>query len=420
MFSNELVNILFIFIILSMWGILLYHSFLLIMAYKFFTRGKVDINHSLKQVKEWPFVTILIPAHNEEVVIKKTLDCILLLDYPREKIKIVPINDNSGDKTGDILDHYAEHHRSIKPLHIPKGEGGIGKSHTLNEGLKEVEGDFVCVFDADNNPEPNTLKYLVAELLTNPKLGVACGKVRTQNRNHNLLTHFVNLEFISHQWIIQGGRWYLHKFAMIPGTNFVIRKKILDELGGWDEQALTEDSELTFQIRDLGYLISFNPFAITWEQEPETWQVWFGQRLRWIQGNRYIVQKYLNPKRAKFKQLRSLAYMIAVYQLLLISLILSDIIFVVGLLGWVQVSVSGPLLLTWLMAFILFITSISVTLSFEETAENTWKNVGFTCLMYFTYCQMWIVLAVCSLFQNPFKNPQKPVWVKTPRVKLEG
>ena len=420
MFSNDFIDLFFIFSILAMWGILFYHSFLLLVAYKFFMLGKARLTHNAKAVKKWPLITILIPAHNEELVIKRTIESILLLDYPKDSLQIIPINDSSSDKTGEIIDSFTRVYRSVEPFHIPPNEGGVGKSHTLNLGLKKARGEIICVFDADNSPEPTSLKYLVAELLSNPKYGAVCGKVRTQNRKKNLLTKFINLEFISHQWMVQGGRWFLHKYAMIPGTNFIIKKEILDELGGWDVRAIAEDAELTFQIQDRGYLIAFNPFAITWEQEPEKWGVWFKQRLRWLQGNQYIVRKYLSPKRLRLKTIRSLLYMIAIYTVLLFTLLVSDFIFLGGVLGFVRVTISGPLFLTWLTAFLLFVTATSVTLSFEETSENTIENFGVTCLMYFTYCQMWLVLSIRSFFIKSPKKGEKTIWVKTPRVKLEG
>ncbi|TCP95142.1 glycosyl transferase family 2 [Serpentinicella alkaliphila] len=87
----------------------------------------------------------------------------------------------------------------------------------------------------------------------------------------------------------QAGRWFCFKLTTIPGTNFAIRKSILDELGGWDEGALSEDTELTIRVYNLVYKIMFYPAAVTWEQEPETWRVWWKQRTGWVQGNLYVI-----------------------------------------------------------------------------------------------------------------------------------
>ncbi|MFZ5802449.1 MAG: glycosyltransferase family 2 protein [Candidatus Omnitrophota bacterium] len=419
MFQHEVLDILFLICVIGMWAILFYHSFLLITAYDFFLKSRARLQKYLKDFSDPPFVTVLIPAHNEEIVIERTLQAMLELDYPRDRIEIVPLNDNSSDRTGEILDRFASKYRRVRPVHIAPGVGGKGKSHALNLGLKQARGDVICVYDADNSPEPNALKYLVAELVSDPKLAVVCGKVRTQNRKKNLLTRFINLEFISHQWMVQGGRYHLHGIATIPGTNFVVWKKVLDYLGGWDTRALTEDTELSLQIQELGYRISFNPFSITWEQEPETVPVWFRQRLRWLQGNQYIVQKYFRPDRFKLKNVRVVLYMVLVYALLLWSLIISDLIFVGGVIGLLKVTVAGPLVLTWMMAFFLFVISICVTLTFEETSEFTLENIGIAVLMYFTYCQMWIVLSVWSMIAGLGNRKGRPFWSKTQRFHLQ-
>ncbi|BBP87230.1 hypothetical protein BsIDN1_08480 [Bacillus safensis] len=133
---------------------------------------------------------------------------------------------------------------------------------------------------------------MVLGLLNDPKAGAVVGKFRVINAAKNLLTKFINIETICFQWMAQGGRWKWFGIATIPGTNFAIRRHILEELGGWDVHALAEDTELTIRVYNLGYVIRFFPAAITWEQEPETWKVWWRQRTRWARGNQYVVLKF--------------------------------------------------------------------------------------------------------------------------------
>jgi cellulose synthase/poly-beta-1,6-N-acetylglucosamine synthase-like glycosyltransferase len=218
--------------------------------------------------------------------------------------------------------------------------------------------------------------------------------------------------------MIQAGRWYLHKVAMIPGTNFVIWRKYLEEAGRWDEQALTEDSELALRLLEKGYLISFNPLAITWEQEPQSWRVWYRQRLRWLQGNQYIVRKYFSWLFKGWRSCRVIIYMIGIYAALLISIILSDILFLTGLFHLTAIRVSGPLFLCWAFAFILFIMTLYLTLSFEESRENTPRNLWVIVLMYFIYSQCWVALGIRSWFLPLERWKKGPFWAKTVRVKL--
>ena len=84
----------------------------------------------------------------------------------------------------------------------------------------------------------------------------------------------------------------MHGISTLPGTNYVMWNHLIKKLGGWDEEALTEDSELSIRIYEAGYKIKFIPYAITYEQEPQKWGVWIRQRMRWVRGNNYVAKKF--------------------------------------------------------------------------------------------------------------------------------
>ncbi|MCZ7585493.1 MAG: glycosyltransferase family 2 protein [Deltaproteobacteria bacterium] len=118
-------------------------------------------------------------------------------------------------------------------------------------------------------------------------------KVRTINRDRGYLAPFINIEFISFQWLMQGGRYRLFNLSTLPGTNYVIWRKVLDKAGRFDEDAIAEDAELSIRLYEMGYRIKFIPYAVTWEQEPEDMRTFIRQRTRWVQGMTYIVRKFL-------------------------------------------------------------------------------------------------------------------------------
>ena len=242
--------------------------------------------------EDFPKVSILIPAHNEEVVIEDTIKSMIRLNYPKDKLEVIVINDNSSDSTGSIIDRYAEQYPFIKAVHTKPPNAGKGKSGALNQGLKHSSGEIIAVYDADNTPEPDAIRYLALGLNQDKKAGAMVGKFRVVNANKNLLTRLINIETLTFQWLAQAGRWFWFKMTTIPGTNFAIRRSILEELGGWDEKALSEDTELSIRVYNLGYYIRFFPAAITWEQEPENLRVWWRQRTRWARGNIYVILKF--------------------------------------------------------------------------------------------------------------------------------
>ena len=304
MISGIPIDILFITSVLLIWFMLMYQFVLAFAGYLYSRESSRERKKIDQNPVDLPALSILIPAHNEEMVIEKTIRTLLASDYPREKIEIIVFNDGSTDGTAAILDRLAGEFPNVRPVHIPPGEGGKGKAAVLNRGLKLARTPWIAIYDADNQPQPSALRYLASQFALDPTLGAALGKFRTLNRRRNWLTRFINIESLAFQWIVQAGRWKLLKVATLPGTNFIARKDVLEEVGGWDEQALTEDAELSLRILEAGYRIKFVPYAVTWEQEPETLGVWFKQRTRWARGNFYLMRKFLTGiKTAKNKAL---------------------------------------------------------------------------------------------------------------------
>lgn len=371
-------------------------------------------------VEKLPFVSILVPAHNEAKVIGKTLEALLNLDYDHDKYEIIIVNDNSSDNSADILAKIKEDNpnRFLTIINTDQTTGGKGKSNALNIGLAQSRGSLIAIYDADNTPEKSALRELVYAILKDKKAGAVIGKFRCRNKNRNLLTRFINLEGIYFQWMAQAGRWQLFKLCTIPGTNFVIRKDIIDKLGGWDTDAVTEDTEISFRIYRMGYHIRFCPYSTTWEQEPETLSVWFKQRKRWVKGNYYVLVKnfkYLFDKNTGPIRF-DLLYYLCIYFLFLASSVVSDVIFILGFGGFIQTTILGYSLLLWFMAYVLFILSVWIAASTERGELNI-SNTIIVLIMYFTYCKLWSIIAVIGFvsFIKDFVLKRKITWYKTER-----
>lgn len=411
-------NTLFIYSLVVIWVMLLYHMFLMLGGFLHSVRFEKVIPKWERNLGELPTVSILIPAHNEAVVIEKTLHAMVRLDYPKSKLEVIVINDNSSDNTGEIARKMGEKYPFIKVHDTVAPRAGKGKSSALNSGFEVSTGKYIAVYDADNTPERKAIYNLVLGLENDPKAGAVVGKFRVINAKQTLLTRFINIETITFQWMAQAGRWFWFKMTTIPGTNFAIRRSIIEELGGWDEKALAEDTELTIRVYDLGYHIRFFPAAITWEQEPETLKVWWRQRTRWARGNQYVVMKFL----LKFFTLKrkiivfDLFYFFFTYFLFFTGVILSNIIFITNLFYDLNLSIGIVAFVLWVLAFFLYVSEVFITLSIERT-EMTVKNFLIVLLMYFTYSQMWIVLVMYSLvleIKRVLFN-QEAKWYKTER-----
>jgi cellulose synthase/poly-beta-1,6-N-acetylglucosamine synthase-like glycosyltransferase len=404
----------FLVAVLLIWFMIAYQFILTVFGFLNQLRARKEQAEADATAVEYPSCTILIPAHNEEMVIGQTVEAMRALVYPPDRLRIVVINDGSTDRTAEIVQRIADIDGRVHLFTVPPGEGGKGKSRALNLGLASVTTDIVAVYDADNTPAPDALRYLAARLAADGSLGGAIGKFRTANKDVNLLTRFINIETLSFQSILQAGRWRMHRIATLPGTNLVLRTDLLRDLGGWDERALTEDSELSIRIYQRGYAIAFVPYAITYEQEPQSLRVFLRQRTRWVQGNNYVLGKFLRqiPAFVNKRLAIDLLYTLSLYYIFFFAIIISDILFVLGALNLVSMVLPGPYTLVWIMAFFLFVLEIFLALSYDR--EDRPGNLGLIVLMYFTYCQVWIVIVLRAIYRDVIRK-EKRVWDKTER-----
>ncbi len=410
------VDSIFVFSVIFIWFMLLYQFVLSIGGFFLWRKERKGFKSSIPDT-DLPGVSILIQARNEEKVIGSLLERIGELDYPEEKLEILVIDDGSEDKTGEIVSTCLSKDSRIRLIAIPIGEGGRGKGEALNRGLNESSHEVIAVYDADNMPEKESLKHLCRALLSNPKLAAVTGKYRAYNKSANLLTKFINIESIAFQWIIQAGRWMFLKIAFISGTNFVIRKSVLQEIGGWQPDALTEDTDLTFRIYQKGYLVRFLPQAVSWEQEPERLKTWIRQRVRWARGNSYIISHYTRRVfKTKIKATTfELLNLFFLYYFFIFAILFSDVLFILSLLKVVRIRVLGPYFELWILAFFLFVLELLIALSLER--EDSLGSLLIIVLAYFTYTKLWIFVVLKSIFQEFFQKRER-IWDKTERVDI--
>jgi cellulose synthase/poly-beta-1,6-N-acetylglucosamine synthase-like glycosyltransferase len=414
----SLVDVLALYSIFAIWILMLVNIILSIGGFIYIMRMYHTDGH--KPIQEYPMVTVMVPAHNESIVIRKTMEALLKFDYPKDKYEIIVINDNSTDNSAEVLKEiqYANPEHRILVINTDNVVGGKGKSNALNIALSVATGSVIAVYDADNTPERQALKILVENLISDEKLGAVIGKFRTRNKYASLLTRFVNIETLAYQCMNQAGRYFFFKLCTIPGTNYVIRRDLIDRMGGWDVNALAEDTEISFRLYRMGYYIKFIPQAVTWEQEPQVLKQWFKQRTRWVKGNLYVLKnnfKYAFDRNAGRMRL-DVVYYALVYLLMFTSLIFSDMIFILGILGFCYVTLGGFSSLLWEMAILLFILNVTITLSVEKNEFN-FSNIVLTFFMLFTYAKLWVLVVLNGVLQGIQDTiyHKEVIWDKTER-----
>ncbi|MEM2419562.1 MAG: glycosyltransferase family 2 protein [Candidatus Bathyarchaeia archaeon] len=248
-------------------------------------------NSSSENIVYQPRVSILIPARNEERVIGRLLQRITELTYPKDKLQVIVVDDGSTDETGKIAEQYSRANTYIKVVHRCEWEGGRGKASALNVGLKYADGEVILCFDADYYPQRNIVEKLVKEF-ADPNVGAVQGRVIVLNEPQNIVTRLVTLERIGGYRVDQEARDKLGLITQFGGTVGGFRRQLLEELGGWDEQMLAEDTDLTFRVYLAGYKVKYVSDAESYEESVDSWRAYWKQRYRWAKGHMQCAFKH--------------------------------------------------------------------------------------------------------------------------------
>lgn len=241
-------------------------------------------------IARWPMITVFIAAHNEEKVIAGCIDALLNTDYPTEYLKIIPVNDRSGDRTAEIIDSYVYRFPTrIFPFHRTSGKAG--KSAALKDALAFAEGDIAIIFDADYVPGRGLLKQLAAPFF-DPEVGAVMGRVVPINSGANLLTRMLDLERSGGYQVDQQARMNMNLLPQYGGTVGGVRLSAVDAVGGWHDDTLAEDTDMTFRLMLNGWKTIYTNRSECYEEVPEEWSVRIKQVTRWAKGHNQVMTRY--------------------------------------------------------------------------------------------------------------------------------
>lgn len=241
-------------------------------------------------VAQWPMITVFIAAHNEEKVIAGCIEALLNTDYPHDKLKIIPVNDRSKDSTAGIIDRYATLYSSrISPFHRTGGKAG--KSAALKDALAYAEGDIAIIFDADYVPGRGLLKQLVAPFF-DPEIGAVMGRVVPVNTGANLLTRLLDLERSGGYQVDQQARMNMNLMPQYGGTVGGVRLSAVNAVGGWHDDTLAEDTDITYRLMFNGWKTAYTNRSECYEEVPEEWSVRIKQVTRWAKGHNQVMARY--------------------------------------------------------------------------------------------------------------------------------
>ena len=232
-----------------------------------------------------PFVSILVPAHNEEGVISNTVENILNIDYPN--FEVIVIDDRSTDKTADVIKNLAEKYERVIAM-VRNADAFPGKSAVLNDAMNVAKGDAVLVFDADATVEPDFLNKLIPNLEPADVGAVQARKI-IRNKDVNLLTRCQNNEYTMDTQL-QVGRDAIKGAVELRGNGELIKREALEDIGGWNNETITDDLDMSTRLHIKGWDIRFCAEACVYEEGIVYLFPLFRQRRRWLEGT---IRRYL-------------------------------------------------------------------------------------------------------------------------------
>lgn len=231
-----------------------------------------------------PGVSVLIAAYNEEKVIRRTVSAILENGYP--DVEIIVVDDGSKDDTLGVLRQSFGGNPCVRILTQPNR----GKSAALNHAIREATNELLVALDADTIFRRGTIQNLVRHF-SNPKVGAVSGNARVGNRK-KWITRFQSIEYICGFNLDRRALDLLNAITVVPGAVGAWRKDRIVSVGGFGDDTLAEDTDLTLAIRRQGFEIRYEEEAIAYTEAPETTRDLAKQRFRWAFGTLQAAWKH--------------------------------------------------------------------------------------------------------------------------------
>ena len=237
-----------------------------------------------------PRVSVLVACKNEAAVVQEIVGALLALDYPRDRLQLVIVDDGSTDSTGEIVDRLSRREPRLVCLHRAEGAPG-GKAGALNAAREVATGDVLVVFDADHRPRTDCIRRLVRHF-EDERVAAVQGRCVIRNGGDSALSRLVQIDYLSGYLVNEYGRQCVYQLPAYGGANCAVRASSLRAVGGWKERTVTEDTDLTLRLVLNGERVRFDVTAVDEEEAVQTLRHFWRQRYRWARGHQQAWRDY--------------------------------------------------------------------------------------------------------------------------------
>lgn len=294
-------------------------------------------------LKDFPFVSVLVPAYNEEKTIHKTLASLVKLNWPKNKLEIIVIDDGSSDKTSKITSDFIKNHPNNKIILMHQKNSG--KARALNNALKLLKSEYFSCLDADSSVDPDILKRMIYWHKKDKNIAITTPIMKIYNPK-NWIQKFQKIEYISGMLLAKLVS-LINANYVAPGPFSTYKTHIIKELGGFDEHTLVEDQEIAYKAQKNHYKIIQVPKAVVYTICPSTLRALKNQRNRWFKGTIQNLQKY------RYLMFRKKYGDFGVFQLPIVNVFsfLLGVIAIVGFISYTVVPLFRGVYRLWLVNF---------------------------------------------------------------------
>jgi len=229
------------------------------------------------ELKKYPLVSLIIPVLNEEKSIKNTVDSLLNLNYPKNKFEVIIVDDGSTDNTKEIVGSYKDKRVRL----ILNEHKGIGKASALNNGILNAKGEIVGCVDADCYVNTDSLMNMIGHFKSD-EVGAVITSVKVLNPR-SFFEKMQRIEYILTSFI-RRLMSYVGTLQVTPGALSLYKKSVIDKVGYFDENNLTEDYEIALRLINNHYRVVMESSIDTYTYVPENMKDLWTQRVRWFRG----------------------------------------------------------------------------------------------------------------------------------------
>jgi peptidoglycan-N-acetylglucosamine deacetylase len=356
-----------------------------------------------------PFVSVLVPAYDEERVVVPTLASVLASDYPR--FEVIVVDDGSRDGTSAMVESAFATDPRVRLLR----QENQGKSAALNRAVSEARGEILVTIDADTRIDPPAIRRLVRHFVDANVAGVA-GNTKVANRNRRL-TRWQALEYICGQNLDKRAFDLLNCITVVPGAIGAWRASVIRSSGGFSRHTVAEDTDLTLTIRRNGWRILFDEQAIGRTIAPESSAALVRQRFRWTFGTLQALWKHRDAfGRERYGTLGRVALPHILFFQIVLPLFcpLVDLLFFGSIALWVLARTHlGPFLTFWtpgdverailFFGAFMLIDLVTSLIAFALEPDEDWSLLLSLPLQRFYYRQLMDVVlfrAILRAFQG--------------------